>query len=201
MKEWNILIVGVGGQGVLLASEVLSGAALLSGLDVKKSEVHGMAQRGGVVSSHVRIGSLVHSPLIPEGSADVMLAFEQSEAMRWVHFVKPDGTAIINKKILVPPIALLRGKGPSYPENSVETVRSRVATVLVVPAEDIGRRLGNPRVENSVLLGTLSRHLDLPLSAWESSLSVRVPRGTEGVNLDAFHAGMEIGGGTGDRHA
>jgi indolepyruvate ferredoxin oxidoreductase, beta subunit len=192
MKGWNILIVGVGGQGVLLASEVLSEAALFSGLDVKKSEVHGMAQRGGVVSSHVRIGKRVHSPLIPEGRADVMLAFEQSEAMRWAHFVRPDGTAIINRKILVPPVALLKGKGPAYPENPVESVRLRIATVLVVPAEDIGLRLGNPRVENAVLLGALSRFLDLPLSAWESSLRGRVPRGTEGVNLDAFHAGMQI---------
>jgi indolepyruvate ferredoxin oxidoreductase, beta subunit len=201
MKARNILIVGVGGQGVLLASEVLSEAALLSGLDVKKSEVHGMAQRGGVVSSHVRIGNRVYSPLIPEGGADVMLAFEQSEALRWAHFVRPDGAAIINLKVLVPPIALLKGKGPSYPENPVESVRNRISDVLVVPAEDIGRRLGNPRIENAVLLGALSRYLELPLSAWESSLAGRVPKGTERVNLDAFHAGMEIENGTGDVHA
>jgi indolepyruvate ferredoxin oxidoreductase, beta subunit len=201
MKGRDILIVGVGGQGVLLASEVLSEAALLSGLDVKKSEVHGMAQRGGVVSSHVRIGTRVYSPLIPEGCADVMLAFEQSEALRWVHFVKSAGAAIINRKTLVPPIALLKGKGPAYPGNPVESVRSRVATVLVVPAEDVGRRLGNSRIENAVLLGALSRYLELPLSCWESSLAGRVPKGTEGVNLDAFHAGMEIGKLTGDGHA
>jgi indolepyruvate ferredoxin oxidoreductase, beta subunit len=201
MNGHNILIVGVGGQGVLLASEILSDAALRSGLDVKKSEVHGMAQRGGVVSSHIRIGIRVHSPLIPEGDADVMLAFEQSEAMRWVHFVRPDGAALVNRKILVPPIALLKGKGPAYPENPVESVRSRIATVIVVPAEEVARRLGNPRVENAVLLGALSRFLDLPLSSWESSLGAGVPKGTESVNLDAFHAGIEFTHGTGDRHA
>jgi len=201
MKGRDILIVGVGGQGVLLASEVLSSAALEAGLDVKKSEVHGMAQRGGVVSSHVRMGARVYSPLIPEGRADVLLAFEQSEALRWIHFVRPEGAAIVNRKILVPPIALLKGKGPAYPEHPVDSVRNRVATVLVVPAEDIARRLGNPRIENAVLLGALSCFLELPESVWESVLRERVPRGTEEINLRAFHSGIETEKRTGGRHA
>jgi indolepyruvate ferredoxin oxidoreductase beta subunit len=201
MKGQDILIVGVGGQGVLLAGEVLSSVALEAGYDVKKSEVHGMAQRGGVVSSHVRLGNRVHSPLIPEGQADVLLAFEQSEALRWIHFVKPDGAAIVNRKTLIPPIALLKGKGTAYPENPIDSIRLRISRVLVVPAGDIAAGLGNPRIENAVLLGALSRFLDIPESVWEAALRDRVPRGTEDVNLRAFRSGVEMGEGTADRHA
>jgi indolepyruvate ferredoxin oxidoreductase beta subunit len=102
----NILIVGVGGQGVLLASQILSEAALQAGYDVKKSEVHGMSQRGGVVSSHIRFGKKVHSPLIPNGAADVILAFERAEALRWIHELKPGGAMIVNAQIIIPPIAV-----------------------------------------------------------------------------------------------
>jgi len=201
MTGRDVLIVGVGGQGVLLASEVLSGAALEAGFDVKKSEVHGMAQRGGVVSSHVRMGKKVYSPLIPEGCADVLLAFEQSEALRWIHFVKPEGAAVVNLKRLIPPIALLKGKGPAYPENPMDSIRTRVSCVLAVPAGDMAEDLGNPRVENAVLLGAVSRFLDLPRQVWEAVLKDRVPRGTEDVNLRAFHIGVEFEKGTAGRHA
>ena len=113
----NILIVGVGGQGVLLASELLSTVALESGYDTKKSEVHGMAQRGGAVTSHVRLGEKIFSPLIPEGSADVILAFEQAEAQRWVHFLKDGGTVVVNNFKLIPPIASM--KGFQYPDDPI----------------------------------------------------------------------------------
>jgi len=193
MMKQDILIVGVGGQGVLLASELLSSVAMEAGYDVKKSEVHGMAQRGGVVSSHVRLGERVYSPLIPEGRANVLLAFEQSEALRWIHFLRPDGAAIINSKKLVPPIALLKGKGPAYPEDPVGGIRKRISRVFVVPAESIARELENPRIENTVLLGTLSCFLEIPGSVWESVITRRVPKGTEDVNLRAFRSGIERG--------
>ncbi len=200
MNGRDILIVGVGGQGVLLASEVLSNAALDAGFDVKKSEVHGMAQRGGVVSSHVRMGDRVHSPLIPEGRADVILAFEQSEALRWIHFVMPEGAAIVNLKTLIPPIALLKGKTAAYPENPMDSIRRRISRVLAVPAGEIAAGLGNQRVENAVLLGVLSRFLRLPEPVWEAALRNRVPRGTEAVNLRAFQAGAEFEKESAGRH-
>jgi indolepyruvate ferredoxin oxidoreductase beta subunit len=193
MKSTDILIVGVGGQGVLLASEVLSSVAMEAGYDVKKSEVHGMAQRGGVVSSHVRLGDKVFSPLIPEGRADVLLAFEQSEALRWIHFVKPEGVAIVNLKRLVPPVALLRGKDPAYPEHPIEDARKRVSRLLVIPARDIAQELSNPRVENTVLLGALSCFLEIPERIWETAVKKGVPKGTEEINLKAFRTGVEKG--------
>ena len=183
----NILIVGVGGQGVLLASEVLSAVAMEAGYDTKKSEVHGMAQRGGVVSSHVRMGEKVYSPLIKEGHADVILAFEQAEAMRWVHFLKKDGTIIINDYRLVPPIASM--KGFDYPNDPVGSVKKRVPQTKVIDAVSIAKRLGNPRLVNTILLGILSNSLDIPVKIWEKVISERVPKGTEALNTEAFTAG------------
>ena len=123
-KPTNVLIVGVGGQGVLLASAILSEVALQSGSEVKKSEVHGMSQRGGVVSSHVRFGPKVYSPLIPNGQADVILAFERAEALRWAHELKPDGFMIVNDYKLIPPIAI----DPKYvyPEDAIDRLKARL---------------------------------------------------------------------------
>jgi indolepyruvate ferredoxin oxidoreductase beta subunit len=183
----NILIVGVGGQGVLLASEVLSAVAMEAGYDAKKSEVHGMAQRGGVVSSHVRMGEKVYSPLIMQGHADVILAFEQAEALRWVHFLKKDGTIIINDYRLVPPIASM--KGFDYPDDPVGSVKKRVSHTKIIDAVSIAERLGNPRLVNTILLGMLSNSLDISVKVWEKVISERVPKGTEALNVEAFTAG------------
>ncbi len=185
----NILIVGVGGQGVLLASEILTAAAVEAGYDAKKSEVHGMAQRGGVVSSHVRIGEKVYSPLIKEGYADVILAFEQAEAMRWVHFLKDGGTMIVNRYKLVPPIASM--KGFEYPEDPIGVVKKRIHDAKVVDAVKIAADLGNPRLVNTILLGVLSASLDVPEKIWEKVIRERVPKGTEDLNVKAFREGRE----------
>lgn len=183
----NVLIVGVGGQGVLLASQILSEVALQAGFDVKKSEVHGMAQRGGVVSSHVRFGPKVFSPLIPGGQADVILAFERAEALRWAHELKPDGSLIVNDQKLVPPIAV----DPQYvyPEDAIEQLKGRVKNLGVVNAAEVSEKLGNPRLANTVLLGALSRTLDFDVDLWRQVISRRVPKGTEEVNLKAFEEG------------
>ncbi|MBN1780661.1 indolepyruvate oxidoreductase subunit beta [bacterium] len=186
----NILIAGVGGQGVLLASELLSDAAFLSGSDVKKSEVHGMAQRGGVVTSHVRFGIRVYSPLIPSGQADVLLAFEEAEAKRWMYFVKTEGRIVINQKRLKPPVAFL--KGFEYPADPVKDVKENHGHVLVVPATEIATTLGNPRTANMVLLGALSGYLEITDSLWENAIRNRVPAETVPVNLDAFHEGRKL---------
>ncbi len=186
----NVLIVGVGGQGVLLASELLSKAAVTAGYDAKQSEVHGMAQRGGVVTSHVRISEKVQSPLIQEGHADVILAFEMAEALRWVHFLKSGGTIIINDYRLVPPVALM--KGSQYPEDPIAAVKKRVRHVIVVDAPALSRELGNPKLVNTVLLGVLSQSLDIPVSDWEAVIMERVPKGTEELNRRAFLKGREF---------
>jgi indolepyruvate ferredoxin oxidoreductase beta subunit len=185
----NVLIVGVGGQGVLLASEVLSAAAAEAGLDAKKSEVHGMAQRGGVVSSHVRLGEKVYSPLIKEGDADVILAFEKAEAMRWVHFMKDNGTIIVNDYQLVPPIASM--KGFDYPTDPIGVVKKRVKDVKIIEAVKIAEELGNPRLVNTILLGVLSVSLDIDPSVWEKVLRERVPKGTEDLNVKALKEGRK----------
>lgn len=187
MDTKNILIVGVGGQGILLASELLSEVAFLNGYDVKKSEVHGMAQRGGVVSSHIRYGEKVFSPLIPEGDADVLLAFEMAEALRWSHFVKRDGVVIINEYRLVPPVALIQNL--EYPDDPVLQVRRNIETVIPVPAQKI---VSSPKVINIFLLGVLSNHLNLVESKWIEGLIQRVPKGTENMNKEAFANGRNF---------
>lgn len=187
----NVLIVGVGGQGVLLASEILSAAAVASGLDAKKSEVHGMAQRGGVVSSHVRMGKKIFSPLIKEGDADVILAFEQAEALRWVHFMKNEGTMIINRYKLVPPIASM--KGFDYPEDPIEAVRKRVQNLRIIDAFAVAEQVGNSRLVNTILLGVLSVSLDIKQDIWKRVIEERVPKGTESINWSAFQEGCKKG--------
>lgn len=183
----NVLIVGVGGQGVLLASQILSEVALQAGFDVKKSEVHGMAQRGGVVTSHIRFGPKVYSPLIPGGRADVILAFERAEALRWAHELKPEGSLIVNDQKLVPPIAV----DPEYvyPDDALERLKDKVKNLRVVNAAEISEKLGNPRLANTVLLGALSKSLDIEEDLWRDVISRRVPKGTAEANLKAFKEG------------
>jgi indolepyruvate ferredoxin oxidoreductase beta subunit len=189
----NILLVGVGGQGVMFAGELLSKTAFKSGQDVKKSEVHGMAQRGGVVSSHVRYGEKVYSPLIPQGECDVMLAFEQAEALRWLHFMKSAGTVIVTERKWVPPIALM--KGFVYPQNPLSEVQKRMKRVIEINAQQMAESLGNPKVENMLLLGALSTVIDLPLNIWQDVIRARVPKGTEALNLRAFDLGLQSAAG------
>ena len=183
----NVLIVGVGGQGVLLASQILSEVALQAGFDVKKSEVHGMAQRGGVVTSHVRFGSRVYSPLIPERRADVILAFERAEALRWVHELKPGGSLIVNDHKLIPPIAV--DTQYVYPDDALSKLKEKVKKLNIVSAAEISEKLGNPRLANTVLLGALSKTLDVDEAIWREVISRRVPKGTVDANLKAFEEG------------
>lgn len=186
----NILIVGVGGQGVILASDILSEVAMTSGLDVKKSEVHGMAQRGGVVSSHVRFGKKVSSPLIPKGEADVILSFELAEALRWLGFLKPGGRVIANSQKVVPPI-VSTGLA-KYPEEAEETLRRSAGNAILVDALSIAEELGNPRLVNTILLGMTSRLLQLPDSNWKKVVSERVPKAFKELNLKAFEKGKSL---------
>jgi len=188
-KTTNILIVGVGGQGVILASELLSEAAIEAGFDVKKSEVHGMAQRGGVVSSHIRFAEKVYSPLIPNGMADVVLAFEAAEGLRWASQVKKGGMLVVNRQQIIPTIAFT--KEHSYPEDPIGQSRNIADRVLDIDGIGIAEEIGNPKLVNTVLIGAISEELPIPPEIWETIIRRKVPRGTEELNLTAFQRGIE----------
>lgn len=190
MNCTNVLIVGVGGQGIITASELLAEVAFTAGNDVKKSEVHGMAQRGGAVSSHVRFGGKVYSPLIPRGEADVLLAFEKAETLRWLGFVKQEGTVIVNDYKLVPPVTLTQNI--AYPDHAISTTKDQINNVHVIPALQIAKELGNPRVVNILLLGVLSTLFEFTEEHWIKSIVKRVPKGTEKLNTDAFIRGRNL---------
>jgi indolepyruvate ferredoxin oxidoreductase beta subunit len=198
----NVLIVGVGGQGVVLISKMLARTCQLHGHQVKQSEVHGMAKRGGVVFSHVRFGERVWSPTIPRGRADILVALEWAEGLRWLPYLKPAGaTFISDTRRIVPPFAFRNrrpGALPSYAGTSIAEVLRRVPHSLAVDATGLARSLGNARAANTVLLGILSTALDFPPEAWQPVLEEFAPRGTARLNLEAFTAGRDwaAGGGT-----
>ncbi|MGQ9630826.1 MAG: indolepyruvate oxidoreductase subunit beta [bacterium] len=185
----DILIAGVGGQGVLLASEVISRAAMMEGFDVKKSEVHGMSQRGGSVTSHVRFGPKVFSPLIPAGEADILLAFEKLEALRWLDFLREDGLVIVNDQE-IPPLPVVSGMA-EYPKDIIGSLRGRRGRVMVVEGAKIALRAGNLRVVNSALLGALAVVLPIDIGRFEEALRNCVSPKFLQVNLDAFRMGTQ----------
>jgi indolepyruvate ferredoxin oxidoreductase beta subunit len=187
----NVLIVGVGGQGVILASEILTEVAMKVGLDAKKSEVHGMAQRGGAVSSHIRFGPKVYSPLIGIGDADVLLAFEALEAVRWAHYVRDDGTILASDLHLVPPTAFAT-KGAKYPDDPFADLMKAGYKFIKIPADAIARELGNVRLANTILLGALSRRLKIPINVWLETIEARVPKKTIALNRQAFERGRSF---------
>lgn len=185
----NVLIVGVGGQGVLLASEILCEVAKVLGLDAKKSEVHGMSQRGGVVTSHVRFGKKVRSPLIPDGAADVILAFEIAEGLRWAGELKAGGTMIVNNQRIIPPI-VSTGKF-SYPGELEEKIREKAEKTIIIDAFDIASKLGNTRLVNTILLGVMSNSIDLEEEKWLEVIERMAPKGTGEINKKAFLEGRK----------
>jgi indolepyruvate ferredoxin oxidoreductase beta subunit len=183
-------MVGVGGQGTILASKVLAGAALKAGYDLKMSEIHGMAQRGGSVITQVRIGEKVHSPLIPLGGADILLAFEKLEALRLLPYLKQGGTVIINNQA-IPPVPVLVGAA-EYPESAVEYIRSVAPDTLLVEALALAIQCGNPKAANVVLLGAMARRLPIDRETWLTALEESVPPKFVEVNRAAFLAGYEL---------
>lgn len=186
-RVFNVSLVGVGGQGILLISDVLAQAAARAGHDVKKSEIHGMAQRGGSVTSHVRYGEKVYSPLAPKGGVDILVAFERLEALRNLDYVKPAGRVIMSDLELYPPAVNLGTA--AYPEQVAETVRSRVADVKEVNATQIAVAAGNIKAENTALLGVLSTYLDIDEQIWDAVLREAFPPKVLDANLKAFAAG------------
>jgi indolepyruvate ferredoxin oxidoreductase beta subunit len=191
MAVTNVLMAGVGGQGIILASEVIAKAAAASGLDVKKSDVHGMAQRGGSVSSHVRFGDKVYSPLIPDGEADILMASEALEGLRMLPFLKAGGRVALNTQRIFPP-TVARGEQP-YPEGIVEAARARDPKAIALDCLAIAQEVGNARTATVVLLGALSNVIEFPEQMWLDLLASEVPKKALDVNLKAFRMGRERG--------
>jgi len=188
----NVLIVGVGGQGIILASEVLAEAALLAGYDVRKSDVHGMAQRGGSVSSHVRFGKIVKSPIIEQGQADFMLAFEKVEGLRASDMLRNNATIIMNDAEIVPTTVSI-GMG-EYPKEVPDCLRDMGFNLVLVRAGYLAEKAGTVKAANVVLLATLASFLDIDREVWEEVIRSRVPKKYLDINLKAFALGYEASG-------
>ncbi len=190
----NVLIAGVGGQGVILVSKVLARLAQLHGLQVKQSEVHGMAKRGGSVFSHVRFGPQVWSPSIPVGEADVVVALEWAEGLRWLPYLRSGGTFIVDVKKIVPPFSCMdrsHGAIAAYPRHTIEEILGEVPDSFALDATGIATDLGNDKAANTVLLGVLSTALAFPGDEWLQVISEFVPVKTRELNTRAFTAGRE----------
>lgn len=188
-KVTNILLVGVGGQGTVLASKILGQVALSLGQEVKVAEIHGMSQRGGSVVTQVRYGEKVYAPTIPKGKADVILAFEKMEALRWLPYLKKGGQIIVNDQE-IDPMPVIVG-AVSYPEKVIEQLAS-AAEVTVVPALKLAEEAGNAKAANVVLLGVLAQMLGIEADTWRQVLADIVPAKTLAVNQKAFELGLEF---------
>jgi len=183
----NILLVGVGGQGTILASKILSNGLTGAGYDVKMSEVHGMSQRGGSVSTQVRYGKEVFSPIIGKGQADILVSFETMEALRWLEYLKPDGKVVVND-YEIPSAPILMGKS-EYPSGVLDLIKSKADTAVIKAAE-IAESIGNTKAMNIVLFGALVKAMDLGNIDWEGEIARNVKESTLGHNIAAFRAGM-----------
>ena len=189
METINFLITGVGGQGTVLASDIMAAVGLAAGYDVKKSDSLGLAVRGGAVVGHVRWGEQVHSPIVPEGRVDYLVAFEILEGLRWLDQVRPEGTILINQQE-IHPVTVSSGFA-TYPDEKTVNKALQVAAehVYRIPGLDMAQELGSAKVLNVVLLGALSALLPVGPETWESVVRERVPSRFVDLNLQAFHKG------------
>lgn len=189
METLNFMIRGVGGQGTILSSDILAAVGVSAGYEVKKSDILGLAVRGGSVLGHIRWGDKVHSPVIPEGRVDYLIAFEKLEGLRGLNQVKPDGTVLLNEQEIHP--ASVSSGDSVYPDESDLGIALAAATdrVFRVPGLEMAQELGNAKVLNVVLLGALSELLPVEAAVWEDVLTERVPPRFTELNLNAFHTG------------
>ncbi|MBP5511682.1 MAG: indolepyruvate oxidoreductase subunit beta [Kiritimatiellae bacterium] len=187
MKTFNVSLVGVGGQGILLTSDILAKVAALAGLDVKKSEIHGMAQRGGSVISQVRFGERVYSPIIADGTSDLLVSFERLETLRWRHLLAADGQVLMNDVNLTP-VTVSTGQQPA-----VDDLEARLAAeyprMLRIKADEIAESLGNRRCMNMVIAGALSTITPFDAELWKEAARQRLPAKLVDLNLKAFDCG------------
>ncbi len=190
METVNIMIVGVGGQGSLLASKMLGHLLVGQGYDVKVSEVHGMSQRGGSVVTYVRFGDKVYSPIIDKGEADYIVSFELLEAARWIEYLKPDGTVVTNTQQMEP-MPVIAGLA-KYPENLVEKMRSKGVAVDAMDCLALAEKAGSSKAVNMILMGRLSHYFpEIPAEAWQASLEANVPPKVLDLNKVAFALGQQ----------
>ena len=188
MSVKSIMIVGVGGQGTLLASRILGNVIIARGLDVKVSEVHGMSQRGGSVVTYVKYGESVHSPIIDEGEADIILAFERLEALRALPYLKNGGRIIVNDRAIAP-MPVITGAA-EYPDGIIEKLKASADTVSL-DALSLAQQAGSIKAVNVVLIGVLAKSTDIPKEAWLETIKATVPEKFLDVNLKAFELGYE----------
>ena len=188
-KKLDILVTGVGGQGVVLASDIIGETALAAGFDVKKTDTLGMAQRGGSVISHVRLGEKVWSPLIKEGEVDIILAFEKLEAARWSHYLAPGAAAIVNT-YEQPPLSVSLGQ-EKYPSDAeiATALERRTDRIYFINANKLAKELGNVRTFNIVMLGCFSTFTPIDATIWKDNISRRLPENIREINLTAFEMG------------
>jgi indolepyruvate ferredoxin oxidoreductase, beta subunit len=190
MNTKGVLMAGVGGQGILRASDIFSRVLMAADLDVKKSEVHGMAQRGGSVTSHIRYGAKVYSPIAKKGDVDIIVSFEKMETLRYLDYLKDDGSIIINTEELYPP-TVNRGEA-IYPNDIIEMITGLFHNVKVVDAAALALQAGNIRAVNTVLLGALSTYLTLASETWDKVFEETFPPKLIKVNMEAFRLGKTI---------
>jgi indolepyruvate ferredoxin oxidoreductase beta subunit len=185
----NILVAGVGGQGVILASDIMSEVFMEAGYDVKKSEVHGMAMRGGIVTSHFRFGKKVYSPLIKQGEVDILFAFEQLEGLRWVNHLRPDGKILMNDHKVNPPAVNLGEM--EYPKGIPEKIKSKFKNFYLVKGTDLALELGDARAANVVLLGSISKFFEVSDDLWLKTILNYLPPKVHELNRKAFFIGKD----------
>lgn len=185
----SVLLVGVGGQGTILVSKLLTSGLVKAGFDVKMSEIHGMSQRGGSVSTHVRYGEKVYSPVTEEGEADLLISFEKMEAIRWLKFLKPEGHLIVNN-YKINPLLVLIGK-EIYPEKEIDE-ELKILSATVINAYDKANEIGNIRVMNVILLGTVVKMMSLENIDWEEIIRNNVKEKFIDVNIKAFNEGIKL---------
>jgi indolepyruvate ferredoxin oxidoreductase beta subunit len=183
----NILVSGVGGQGIILASDIMTEVFLAAGFDVKKSEVHGMAQRGGSVTSHVRFGKKVYSPIIKQGEVDILFSFEQLEGLRWLNYLKPDGVILLNNHRVNPPAVNLGQM--EYPGDIPGIIRKRFDKFHLVDGTKLALEAGNVRAANVVLLGAISKLFDMEEALWVETVLRHLPQRVHEINKKAFLMG------------
>lgn len=189
MKAMNVSLVGVGGQGILLTSDILAKTAALAGLDVKKSEIHGMAQRGGSVISQVRFGEKVYSPIIPDGTSDLLVSFDRLEALRWRHLLAPQGKVLINDMYLTP-ITVSSGQQPAVTDLDAR-LKAEYPEATFIDAMTLAKTVGNTRSMNMVFAGALSTLTPFSVEQWEQAMRERIPAKLLDLNIKAFEAGRK----------
>lgn len=189
MDTKNIMIVGVGGQGTLLTSRILGGITIHAGYDVKLSEVHGMAQRGGSVVTFVRYGEKVYEPIVEEGQADVLIAFERLEALRYAHFLKKDGVLIVNDQ-RIDPMPVVIGAA-TYPENIIENLEKKYKVIRIDAAFE-AKKIGNSKTFNTIILGVAAQHMNFSKEEWFEVIEHTVPTKTIEINKKAFEIGFHL---------